>query len=128
MNWNWSDAWLLMSIISTDKKGTDLRGIIAMGDYINHSVFSFDELETGLEKLISIDYVRIEQNRFLTTSAFKRDYKKLKAPKSLLKAVDQLHELLKSKLINERALRPMAKEILSESIFKSAYEEYKKTF
>jgi len=128
MNWNWSDAWLLMSIISTDKKGTDLRGIISTGDYINHSIFSLDELKTGLEKLVSIDYVKIERERFFTTTRFNREYEKLKAPKSILKAVDQLHELLKTKLIDEGNVKPIGNDVINESIYKSACEEYSKAF
>ena len=127
MTWNWSDAWLLMSIISTDKSGTDLRGIISSGDYINHSIFNLDELKNGLEKLISIDYVRIEESRYFTTKTFNRDYKKLKTyPKAMLKAVDQLHELLKTKSIDESKLKPLSEDIISESILKNAYNEYMK--
>jgi hypothetical protein len=129
MNWNWSDAWLLMSIISTDKKGTDLRGIISTGDYINHSIFSFEEVKSGLEKLLFIKYVRIEQNRFFTTPTFNRDYKKLKTPsKAMLKAVDQLYELLKTKEIDKNELKPIGEDIFSESALKTAYNEYMKIF
>ena len=129
MNWNWSDAWLLMSIISVDKKGTDLRGIISTGDYINHSIFSFDEVKSGLEKLISIDYVHIEKDRYFTTKTFKRDYKKLKTPpKAILKAVDQLYELLKTKEIDKNELKPIGEDLLSESTLKTAYNQYMKTF
>ena len=128
-NWNWSDAWLLMSIISVDKKGTDLRGIISTGDYINHSIFNFEEIKAGLEKLISIDYVRIEQSRYLTTKTFAHDYKKLKThPQGMLKAVDQLHELLKTKEIDDNKLKPLSEDIISESILKTAYNEYMKSF
>ncbi len=129
MNWNWSDAWLLMSIHSDDKKGTDLRGIISTGDYINHSIFNLDELKNGLEKLIAIDYVHIDDNRYFTTKTFARDYKKLKTyPKAMLKAVDQLHELLKTKTIEDSKLKPLGDNIISESILKKTYEEYMKGF
>ena len=128
-NWNWSDAWLLMSIQSVDKKGTDLRGIISTGDYINHSIFNLDELKNGFEKLIAIDYVRIDDNRYFTTKTFTRDYKKLKTyPKAMLKAVDQLHKLLQTKEIDESKLEPLSDDIISESILKNAYEEYMKGF
>ncbi len=70
MNWNWSDAWLLMSIRLVDKSEADLKGIISVGDYINHSIFTLDEIKNGLEKLISIDYVSMVQNRFFTSKTF----------------------------------------------------------
>ncbi len=128
MNWTWSDALLLLSIISKDKNGTDLRGVISTGDYVNHAIFSFDELKSGLEKLIAINYVFIEQNRFFTTPKFNREYKKLKVPKAMLKAVDQLYEVLKVKPIDETKLNSISAEIISEQIIKNAINEYVKGF
>jgi len=129
MPWNWSDAWLLMSIVTKDKKGTTLRDIISVGDYINHSIFSFDELKGGLEKLISIDYVVIKKDRFLTTKKFERDYKTLKIiPKGMLKQVDQLHELLKTKTIDERKLMALGDDVISEDKLDSAYKVYMSNF
>src|SRR5882724_750992 len=114
MTWNWSDAWLLISIITKDKKGSTLGSIIGVGDYINHSIFSFDELKSGLEKLVSIGYVVIKKDRFLTTSKFERDYKTLKTiPKGMLKQVDQLHELLKTNTIDESMLIVLGDDIIN---------------
>ena len=116
-----------MSIRLVDKSEADLKGIISVGDYINHSIFTLDEIKNGLEKLISIDYVSMVQNRFFTSKTFNWDYKKLKThPKVMLKEVDQLYDLLKIKTFDEVRLKSLRADIINWKLLKSAYEEYVK--
>lgn len=99
--WNYNDALLLQSIlISTGDKniGADLKGILNVGDFINRTVFTSEEIRIGLENLISIEYLTVDNNKIYLTDNFFIDYKSI-TPKgnSLLKQVTQLEELLKTK-------------------------------
>ena len=57
MNFVWSDAWVLLSIIYA-KKPVDRKGIVATGDYLNHAIMNPEELEAGLQRLSTAGYVR----------------------------------------------------------------------
>ncbi|HKO41952.1 MAG TPA: hypothetical protein VJU84_01575 [Pyrinomonadaceae bacterium] len=46
--YNWSDAWLLLAIIYAGRDGdATLLRILAAGDFIEHAIFTPDELESG---------------------------------------------------------------------------------
>ena len=98
MNWTWSDAWLLISIdMASDNGGADPEGIIRAGDRINHAIFTSEELKTGLGKLTSAGYIKMEDSKFYTTEKFKEVYEKLGVqPKTPLKVVDEILQLLNS--------------------------------
>lgn len=74
-----SDLCLLLSI-GFNKKGSSLDSIIRNGDYLNHSIFTLDELNYGLSKLIYNGYVKKVDNTYFTTNkakSFFKTYKKL---------------------------------------------------
>jgi hypothetical protein len=47
-----TDDWLLRSIRLGGRKGATLRDIIAAGDYLNHAIFTKEELRGGLSSLL----------------------------------------------------------------------------
>ena len=48
-----SDAWLLLAIAgaSAPARGASVRDVIAVGDYLNRAVFTFEEFDSGLARL-----------------------------------------------------------------------------
>jgi hypothetical protein len=72
-----SDLCLLLSI-GFHKNGSALDSILRNGDYLNHSIFTLDELNHGLSKLIFNGYVRKAGNPYLTTNKAKSFYQKYK--------------------------------------------------
>ncbi|MGC4094253.1 MAG: hypothetical protein QM756_41360 [Polyangiaceae bacterium] len=67
----WSDAWLLLSIAraGTARKGADLESVVAVGDYINRAIFTFEELDDGLARLGARALVRVREQRLFATRA-----------------------------------------------------------
>jgi hypothetical protein len=56
---SWSDAWLLHAVaFAAAHHAASLREIIGMGDAIEKSVFSFEELSSGLAKLEAAGHIR----------------------------------------------------------------------
>jgi len=52
---SWSDAWLLHAIgLAAAEHPATLKEIISMGDAVEKSVFSFEEISSGLAKLESV--------------------------------------------------------------------------
>ena len=62
---SWSDAWLLHAVaFAAARHPASLREIIGMGDAIEKSVFSFDELSSGLAKLEAAGHIRPVRDGF----------------------------------------------------------------
>jgi hypothetical protein len=52
-NYKKSDGWILHSIFGK----SSLKDIISTGDHFNHAIFNYDELNDGLNRLITNGYV-----------------------------------------------------------------------
>ena len=91
-----SDAWLLLSIIfaaGTDK--ASLERIIAIGDGINHAIFTEEEMEGGLYRLSRGGYIEDINGFFKPTSIALKKYNEiLKKKKGLLKQMELLREFI----------------------------------
>ncbi len=61
-----SDYWLLFSI-GFSRKGTTISRIISTGDHYNHAVFTYEELNDGLNKLIHNGYAVRSDATFCAT-------------------------------------------------------------
>jgi hypothetical protein len=58
LNFNSSDAWLMLAISFASQQGTaTLKTIIEVGDGIDHAIFKPEELESGLARLTEAGYV-----------------------------------------------------------------------
>jgi len=132
IDWTWTDAWLLQAIqLATGDRntGADLKGILMMGDGINHAIFTVSELKQGLEKLTAIDYVRITSNRFFLTDKFLIAYSLISdKAKTLLKATAQLDVLLKTNPIDKSMIIEIGNNIISKSRVNNAYLQYQQQF
>ena len=74
----WTDAWLLLSILIAPTVGpADLRSIIAAGDYIDHSIFRSEELESGLYRLTHGGHVEEVEGGFVPTQATRDAYRRI---------------------------------------------------
>lgn len=96
-----SDAWLLHSLYyaaGESNSGLTLRNIIATGDYLNHAVFTFEELRGGLERLGRIGYAEKRDGLYFLGDAFYADLNRSgRIPKSTLKQGEHLEKMLKKK-------------------------------
>ena len=97
--YEWKDVWSLASISLSencdDSKSSRLKKprreltpdlaklrninhVIDAGDYIARSTFTVEQLETGIENLLSGDFIKIEKDYLKTTSKTKEFYEKEK--------------------------------------------------
>ena len=55
----WSDAWLLAALLWAKRAEGEvpLHKLVAYGDALNHAVFNFDEIESGLARLTAAGLV-----------------------------------------------------------------------
>jgi len=122
--WQWSDAWVLASIISSDYKHVfSLRDIIASGDYINHSIFIYDELAHGLAKLESIGFITQQNYNYLITDKFLNEFNDmLEKYKNVLKLCDNMFKRLSVITLDENQLNEVV--IIHKSAYEKACKEY----
>jgi hypothetical protein len=65
----WSDVWLLQAIVLCGRSGAgSLQDIVATGDYINHSIFTYEEVSSGLFRLTVAGLVAEVDSTFVPTT------------------------------------------------------------
>lgn len=70
MTMQWSDIWLLLSIIlggGQSDNGATLESIIRTGDGINHAIFRTEEIASGLHRLTSEKFIFDRNGKYFTT-------------------------------------------------------------
>ena len=100
MKWNFEDALILKSIqISTieNKSKCDFKMIFETFDWLNHSVLKLENLKSSLEKLISVNFVEIENDNLILTKKFVKEYSKLTENVEMTNSTDlnRIHSFLK---------------------------------
>jgi hypothetical protein len=92
----WSDAWLLHAIMvaQSGKAYASLEDIIGAGDFINHAIFSFDELTGGFRRLERAGFIEIDGARCKLTDAFFVGWKAHAGQRSLEKQSEALRKLI----------------------------------
>lgn len=98
IKYQWSDAWLLHSIILAKKRdGATLDRIFYYGDGINKAVFTKEELGSGLYRLETGGYIEEENYKFIPTKKAVKAYKKAKGFfKSLFDVTNSLANILEA--------------------------------
>jgi hypothetical protein len=73
-----SDAWLLLAIvIAAGNTTANLKEIIAAGDGLNHAIFTPEEFEGGLYRLVGGGYIEQVKGQFRPTTPTSERYKAL---------------------------------------------------
>ena len=98
IEYNWSDAWLLLSIIYASRgEGATLERIIAAGDGINHAIFNPDELESGFARLTSGSYIKEKNGVFSAAGKVMRAYAKTTSPRRAIhKELEDVGRLIRA--------------------------------
>jgi hypothetical protein len=93
---NWSDAWLMLAISVASQRGpATLEAIIAAGDEINFSIFSLEELESGLVRLTEARFVVEKSGAFYPTENVRPYAEKfLSAGLQMDKRLEDVQEML----------------------------------
>jgi len=98
-HFNHSDGWLLCSL---SEKFYGLKSIISTGDVLNHSIFTYSELNQGLLRLIQNGYAEESEGKFRITNKGEALRHKLSFPQglsdgsisSMLKVYDKIVDVL----------------------------------
>jgi len=129
MKFNYYDSCLLTSICSAGgENGTDLKGIIAYIDYIDHSIITWSEFFGGLLKLKRIKAVKERSKKLfpgneITVWWLKKyqNKKRIYVLKQVEEVNDHLNETYSIDLDHKKNIRIY----ITESDFLKALEDYK---
>lgn len=129
-----ADPWLLLSIIyaNGDSK-SDLTTIIGYGDFINHAIFTLQEIQGGMYRLIHSGYVVKKKNLYLPSSRILDAYNKFaKKNKVVIKQLDFIRQELNapewsSKYDPTNANRDGICKEINKKTLDLAYSLYKKS-
>jgi hypothetical protein len=98
--------------------------VVATADYINHSILSFSEFDTGIKKLLTIELVAEKERRLKTTRKLKQWWSKMYGTKrvNLIKAMTDIEKYLNQK----RAVfdGPLTENPFTQKDFDDATAEY----
>jgi hypothetical protein len=60
MSWAWSDAWVLTAAYVAARNPVSLSDVVAAGDFINHAIFTDEELEHAFTRLTAAGLVELQ--------------------------------------------------------------------
>jgi len=94
-----SDAWLLLAIIyAAGNDEATLQKIVSAGDGINHAIFTYDEMDSGLYRLSRGGYIEEVAGKFKPSNLTAEKYRQIsRKTRSMLKEMDLLKEFLHAK-------------------------------
>jgi hypothetical protein len=64
--YDYSDAWFLTTLILRND-WADIDQIIAIGDMINHAIFTQNEINQALQRLIPAGYIEVDNDKYRAT-------------------------------------------------------------
>jgi hypothetical protein len=127
-SYNWSDAWLLLSIIHASKKrGATLNEIIEAGDAINISIFTPEEMESGLSRLTAGGYIEEKGGAFSITEQLAGQLSRTKIlSRYIRKQLEDIRKLIGA--ASWAAVQPNPNNLqypgFSKELFEEAYKRY----
>jgi len=82
--YRWTDAWLLAAIAEASKnEPAPLWKIIAVGESLNHALFTDEEIESGLVRLTRGGWIADYKGQFSVTHRFNRLNLRIKSWESI---------------------------------------------
>jgi hypothetical protein len=130
-NFGYADSWLLLSIIYAQKQGDpDLSNIIGCGDFINHAIFSLEEIQGGMYRLIQSGYVIMKKSKFFPSDKIVIPYQKFSRHKnSIIKDLEFIRKALNapewsSSYNASKANKNGSCDEITKEIVEKAHKEY----
>jgi hypothetical protein len=133
IKFEYADAWLLLSVIYAHQNGKpSLSKVIGYGDFINHAIFSVEELQGGFFRLIKTGYIIDEHGGYIPTEKIMVSYnglvkgRKLRVEKELQFIREQLEAPEWSEKYNPaHANKGGSYKNINQKIVTTAYEQYR---
>lgn len=127
----WSDAWVFTSLFTYGNayKNIDLVQVLINGDVLNHAIFEYNELHSGLHKLVASQLIGIKGHKIkLTQLGIEARANALKHRGGLFERVNNTLKVINRLKIETNSDEIIAFEFLSEEKLNKAYQDYNSKF
>ncbi|WP_242926859.1 hypothetical protein [Pontibacter vulgaris] len=131
LTWQDTDAQLLDALLlATGGEGnTGLQDVLLMADAVDGTVFTLDELEQGLQKLLAVGFVTVQKNKLALTPEFLEKYEQITLQED--SATDNqkpLIKLLQQQPLSEEKIEEVRSTVLKKYKLKNHYQQYLEQF
>ncbi|PKV66563.1 hypothetical protein [Pontibacter ramchanderi] len=131
LTWQESDAQLLDALLlaTGGEGGATLQDVLLMGDAVDGTVYSLEEVTAGLEKLIATGCITIQKNKLYLSPEFLEEYEKATLDEGVGEpAARPLEKLLHQKEITVEAIEQVRTSIFKKYKLKNHYQQYLEQF
>ncbi|MCJ8165147.1 hypothetical protein MKJ04_09865 [Pontibacter sp. E15-1] len=128
MNWEETDAQFLEALLlaTGGEGGATLQDVLLMADAIDGSVFTLQEVEQALEKLVAVGYISVQKNKLSLSAAFMEAYTATAVEENAEEQA-QLLQLLQAKELTEPK-KEETRATLKKYKLKNYYQQYTEQF
>lgn len=125
LTWQQTDAQFLEALLlaTGGEGGATLPDVLLMADAIDGTVFTLQEVEQALQKLVAIGYIIVLKNKLALSEVFLQAY----IPKEETNEQEQLLQLLQSNNLTGESVEE-ARNALKKYKLKNYYQQYIEQF
>jgi hypothetical protein len=130
LTWESGDAQLLDALLlaTGGEGGASLQDVLLMADAVDGTVFTLDELEAGVEKLLSVGFITIQKNKLLLTQEFLEKYEAVTLEADVSEDQKPLMLLLEQQQVNAAEIEEVRATVLKKYKLKNHYQQYLEQF
>ncbi|RDV17000.1 hypothetical protein DXT99_00325 [Pontibacter diazotrophicus] len=126
LTWEEADAQFLEALLlaTGGEGGATLQDVLLMADAIDGTVFTLEEVEQALEKLVAIDYVSVLKNKLSLSPTFHEANAQVEESTA---DQEQLLQSLQAQELTEQSIEE-ARSALKKYKLKNYYQQYQEQF
>lgn len=126
LTWQETDAQFLEALLlaTGGEGGASLQDILLMADAIDGIVFTLQEVEQALEKLVAVHYIDVLKNKLSLLPVFQEAHLLVEGG---VDEQEQLLHLLKRQELTEQKIEE-ARNVLKKYKLKNHYQQYQEQF
>ncbi|WP_299985045.1 hypothetical protein [uncultured Pontibacter sp.] len=127
LTWQASDAQFLEALLlaTGGEGGATLQDVLLMGDAVDGTVYSLEEVTEGLEKLTAVGCVTVQKNKLSLSPEFLEEYEQATLDEGLgEESARLLEKLLHQKAITTESIEQVRANVLKKYKTKNYYQQY----
>ena len=124
LSWQETDAQFLEALLlaTGGEGGASLQDVLLMADAIEGMVFTLEEVEQAVKKLVAVHFVNVLKNKLALSPVFLQTYAEADAEKQ-----EQLLQLLQGQELTEQKMEE-ASAALKKYKLRNYYQQYQEQF
>ncbi|MDO6389601.1 hypothetical protein Q4E40_05655 [Pontibacter sp. BT731] len=130
LSWQATDEQLLDALLlaTGGEGGATLQDVLLMIDALDGDVMSLEDLEQGLEKLVSAGFVMVQKNKLALSEQFLAKYEQATLTSTEEAPESPLQKLLSQTPLTEAGIQQARTESLKKYKLKNHYQQYQEQF